>query len=511
MDSSNIHHSHKRIAKNTLFLYFRMFISMGVSFYTSRVILDVLGASDYGIYVAVGGIVIMLGFLNAAMSTATQRFLSFELGKGDNFAAQKVFNHSVVIHALIAILVVVFAETLGLWFLNNKLVIPPERVYAAKWIYQFSVLTFILSVMSVPFHATIISNEKMNVFAWISLLEVSFKLAVAFILVWISFDKLILYASLIFIVGFIILVLYVAYCITHFEECRFKFSLDRILMSKMLSLSGWNLFAYFAGTASNQGLVFMLNNFFGTIASAANGLAMLVNGALSQFIANFQTAINPQIIKTYARDERENSFSLAMLGSRFSFFIFYMLAVPLYFNADFFLNIWLKDVPENAILFTRLTIIYTCIMSTQFPLSIVAQASGKNKLFYSVEGLILIMNIPISYVFLRRGFPVYTPFIVMSLISLINLLSKLVVLYKIVHFPIVLFFKKVLLRIVIIVLLTMGTITFVSDHLSNVCFWKTILYTSIMFIYTLLIIFLFGLNREEKGFVIRFLHKKYSI
>ena len=310
--------NNKRIAKNTLFLYFRMLFMMAISLYTNRVVLDKLGVTDFGIYNVVGGVVVMLGFLSGCMSNSVQRYLSYELGKNNKDGVNRVFNVALVAHGCIAIFVFLVMETVGLWYLNMCMNIPETRVNAANWVFQCSLLTTIFTIMQVPYNAIIVSKEKMGIYAYISILEVSLKLLVVYILAIGNYDRLKLYGVLIMLVTIGVLMVYRIYCIRKFEEAKFRYVKDWNLFKELLSFSGWNMLSEVAWTFTGPGVNLILNAFYGPVVNAARGLAEQVNGAVSRFVQNFQTAVNPQLIKLYAADEMEEMTKLLFRSPRFS-------------------------------------------------------------------------------------------------------------------------------------------------------------------------------------------------
>ena len=404
--------NNKRIAKNTLLLYFRMLFMMAVSLFTSRVVLNTLGVEDYGIYNVVGGIVGMFAFINGSMSSATQRYITFALGKGDKNRLQTVFSTTLQIHTLIAGIIVFLGETIGLWFLYNKMQIPADRMDAAFWVLQASIVSAIIMIISVPYNADIVAHEKMSAFAYISILEVVLKLIIVYMLVVFSYDKLILYAFLLLAVQIFIRFCYSIYCNKHFEETRYKHVWDKALFKEMTGFAGWSMFGNLAGVLFGQGLNMLLNIFFGPVVNAARGIAVQVQNTVQQFVCNFQMALNPQITKTYAKGDLENMHKLMFRSAKFSFFLLFFLSLPILFETNYILKIWLKIVPENTVCFLRIMICTSLIYTLSNPLMIANQATGNVRQYQAACGTIQLLILPISYVFLRFGYPAYTVFIV---------------------------------------------------------------------------------------------------
>lgn len=446
--------NNKRIARNTILLYFRMLLTMGVSLYTSRIVLNTLGIEDFGIYNVVGGVVMMFSFLNSSMSSATQRFLSFELGKNDYAQLKKVFSMSVNIHAIIALAIFILAETIGLWFLNIKLVIPLERLEAANWVYQFSILSFMVTVMSVPYNSTIIAHERMKIYAYVSIVEVILKLLIVFALVWLGFDKLKMYAILVFSVAALIWIIYRTYCKRNFTETSYQFLWEKSLYKTLMNYAVWNLFGNVAAVTFNQGINIMLNIFFGPAINAARGIAYQVNGAINGFVSNFQMAMNPQIVKSYASDNREYMHQLIFQGAKYSFFLLFFISLPILLETEIILKIWLKVVPEYTIIFTRLVIINVLIDCISGPLMTAAQASGKIKVYQAVVGSLLLLILPISYLFLKLGLPPQITLYVSISISIIALLARLRIISPLVNLSIIKFTKYVIVPVLLITIVS---------------------------------------------------------
>ncbi len=431
-----------------------MLLTLGVTLYTSRIVLNTLGVVDFGIYNVVGGVVIMFSFLNSAMSSATQRFLSYEIGKNDYEQLKKVFSMSVNIHVIIALIVIILAETAGLWFLNTKLIIPLERMEAANWVYQFSILSFVLTMMGVPYNATIIANERMNVYAFVSVVEVALKLIVVFALVRFGYDKLKMYAILISCVSVIVWMTYKVYCKRNFPESNYRFFWEKSLYKTLMNYAGWNLFGNIAAIAMGQGVNILLNLFFGPIVNSARGIAFQINGAVSGFVINFQMAMNPQIIKSYAADDRKYMHQLIFQGSKYSFFLLFFIALPIFMEAEIILRWWLKIVPEHTVLFCRLVLINTLIDCISGPLMTAAQATGKIKKYQAVVGGFLLLILPISYVLLKKGFPPEITLYVSISVSIIALLARLFILRPLLNLSILKFTRTVLIPILLVAVIS---------------------------------------------------------
>jgi O-antigen/teichoic acid export membrane protein len=493
----NSSQNNRRIAKNTLMLYFRMILTMLVSLYTSRVILNTLGVEDYGIYNVVGGVVSMFAFFNSAMSSATQRFLSYEIGRGDFVQLRKTFNATQVIHIGIAVLIFILAETVGLWFVKTYLVIPAERLEAAIWVYHFSVLSFMVSIIQVPYNATIIAHERMNVYAYVSIMEVTFKLLIVFMLTWITYDKLKLYGILYFAVVFVIAAIYRVYTRRNFEESKFEVVKDKRLYKTLISYSGWSLFGNIAGVAQGQGVNIILNIFFGPVVNAARGVAMQVQSAVNSFVTNFQMAVNPQIIKSYAANENEYMISLIIRSSKFSFYLLFLLSLPIILEIDQILKMWLINVPSYAPIFTVLILVVILITSISGPLKIAVQATGKIAVYQAVIGTLLFMTLPISYYFLKLGYPPEVTLYITIVIEILALIFRFFFLKKIINFPVARFIKDVVIRNIIIVLLSVSLPLFLRKVLDE-SFWRLFFVTCVALIWNATVIYFVGLNKSEQ-------------
>ena len=501
------HYDKNRIMKNTMILYIRMFLSMGVSLYTSRVVLNVLGVEDYGIYNVVGGVVSMFTFLNAMMTTATQRYLNVEMGRRNYKRLRLVFNMSLLVHLAIALLIFILGETIGLWFVNTQMTIPPSRMDAANWVYQLSVITCVLSMTMPPFMATIIAHERMNIYGYFSIIEVSLKLVIVFMLMFISFDKLILYAILTFAVSTLMLILYRVYCYRHFTETHLMLPRDKSLFKEMLGFSGWNLFGNLAAVLMNQGQNILLNVFFGPIANTARGIAFNVNIAVTQFTGNFMISANPQITKTFAADEKEKCFDLVTKSAKFSFIILFVLIAPILLQTYPILLLWLNEVPEYSILFCQLTLINALIMCVSSPLMTLAAATGKIKLYQFSIGSILMLNLPLSYVLLKYGATPQSVFYVTISLSILGTCMRLYLVRRISGLSIKSFIRSVIIPCYAVGSIFVLVIYYILNYLPGREYSYFYLIPAI-FVFAMITMYAFVLTSSERSFVFRMIYNK---
>lgn len=482
---------------------------MGVSLFTSRIVLRELGVSDYGIYSLVGGIVALFGFFNAAMSSATQRYLSFDIGKGDQEKLRKTFSASLTIHAGIALLVLILAETIGLWYVNYKMVFPPERNFAVNVVYQFSVFSFLLGIIQVPYNALIIARERMNVYAYVSILEVILKLIIVFMLVFFGSDKLITYAILTFVVSFIIRVIYQVYCRKHFKESKYKFEYDKEYYRELMSYSGWNLFGTFAVVGRTQGANVLLNLFFGPVVNAAFGLSTIVQGVVGSFVSNFQTAVNPQITINFAKGNGKFSKNLVFKSSKFSFYAMLLMILPLFYNIEFALKLWLGEVPMYLKEFLRLTLIFSLMETLSNPLITLVQATGKIKWYQITLGLFIFLTIPFMGIILRITNDPFSIYYVLIINSFLAMVIRVMFLHKLIDLDLKEFFNEVLIRIAIVVSLIVVFMYFMILYFKqseNIIIF--LVQTIFILFVSLMIIYIFGLDIIEKNILKRILLKK---
>lgn len=445
-NSSSIQQNNKRIAKNTLLLYIRLLITMCVGLYTSRVVLNVLGVNDYGVYNVVGGVVAMLSLFTNSLSAAISRFFAFALGKKDESKLNSVFSTSVSIQLTMAIAIIIIAEVLGFFFLD-RLNIPIERFDAARWVFHFAVLSFAINLISVPYNAAIIAHEKMSAFAYISILEAVLRLLIAFSLSISPYDKLITYAILFALVAVIIRIIYGIYCRINFQECRYHFSFDKNMLKEMSGFAGWNFFGSGAYLFNTQGVNIVTNIFFGVATNAARGITNQVEGVVKHFVSSFTTAINPQIIKSYASGNLDYMHSLVCRGAKFSYLLMLFFVVPLMFEAETVLSLWLKNYPPEAPLFLKISLIGTMFDMLGNSTANAAWATGNIKRYYIIVSSVGCLVFPISWVCFALGGKAYFSYIVFSLIYFILIFVKIFVIRDLISFSAKMFVNEVLLKI----------------------------------------------------------------
>jgi O-antigen/teichoic acid export membrane protein len=501
--------NNKRIAKNTVYLYIRMLITMLVTLYTSRVVLNVLGVEDFGVYNIIGGVVILFSFLNNAMSNATQRFLSYDLGKEDTFQLKKTFSMSITAHISISLLVFVLSETVGLWFINTHLNIPANRMNAANWVFQFTIMTFIINIIRVPYNASIIAYEKMSFFAYISIIEVLLKLLVVYLLLITDMDKLIFYSFLMFLVSFLVSIIYKEYCNKKFTICRYHFSWNKNLYVKLMSFSGWSMLGGIANIGAQQGANILLNIFSGVTSNAAFGIANQVSNAVYSFVSNFQLAFNPQIIKLYSVGDNNNLHKLMFRTSLFSYYLLLIIAVPFLINTETVLQLWLKNVPDYSVVFCQLMIIYYLIDSIQAPLWNAIYATGQIRTYQLWLSGLLILNIPLSYYLLRIGM---SPSIVLAVrvgLNFISAIIRTIYIKYCINFPSMKYLIDVVLKAVIVTIVAFTLSIVIKNNISATIagfLWATVLSV----IVTGLIMYLIGINKNERASINTYVRKIFN-
>lgn len=501
MINNDLSSNKKRIIRNTLLLYVRMFLLMLITLYTSRVVLSILGVEDFGIYNVVGGVVAMFSVISGSLSAAISRFITYELGKGDKDKLMRIFSSSVTIQLGLGLIILILAESIGVWFLNTKMTIPTGRIYAANWVFQLSILTFIINLISVPYNAAIIAHEKMSAFAYISILEVVAKLIIVYMLLWSPFDKLIFYAILMTSVALIIRFVYGYYCKRHFEECTYHFIFDKELLKKMFGFAGWNFIGATSAVLRDQGGNIVINLFCGPTVNAARGIAYQVNSAISGFVSNFMMALNPQITKSYASGEKEYMMTLIYQGARLSFYILLILSLPVIINAHYILTLWLKIVPEHTTLFVQLVLIFAMSESISNPLITAMLATGNIRNYQIVVGGLQIMNLPISYILLKNGCMPETVLIVAICISQCCLAARLYMLKGMIGLSVRKYVSKVYFNVFAVTILS-AIIPCISSYYLSETFINFIMICVISVICTFMVIYFVGCNRNERQFIL---------
>lgn len=492
--------NNKRIAKNTLFLYFRMIIIMLVTLYTSRVILRTLGVEDYGIYNVVGGIATFLNFICGSLNVATQRFITFEIGKGYCGNISKVFSTSIQLHIILALIIAIIAEPIGVWFILNKLVIPEEKISSALWVFHFSILTMIVVFISVPYNSLIVAYEKMNIFALVSIIEALLKLGVAGLIVFYnSSEKLILYGLSIFVVQLIIRACYACYCNKNLPKCKYVRCWDWFLTKEMMSLASWSIFGNLTFMLYTQGLNVLLGMFFMPFVNAARGIAVQIQSAINSFVQNFQTALNPQITKSYAAGELGEMHSLIFRSSRLSFYLLMIFSVPILLQTSTLLSLWLNTVPTYTISFTIIMVLTTWITSVANPLEVAVKATGNIKKYESLIGGIMILILPISFLCLKLGCKPIAVFFVHLIAECIAMIFRIYISHNLIKFSYKSYVRFVLKPIMQTLLLAIIIPTVISVQMAS-SILSVIVVTLISGFCSVASIYCVGLTNGEKIF-----------
>lgn len=470
---------------------------MLVSLYTSRVVLNTLGVEDYGIYNVVGGVVAMLSFFNSSMATSTQRYLNYEMGKGNTSGLRKIFSNAINTHFLIGVVTVILLETIGLWFVYSFLNIPEHKFDAAIIVYHCSVASLFISITSTPYNSAIIANEKMNVYAYFSIVEVLLKLLIVYLLLVILYNKLIVYAFLMLGVTILMRLMYGTYCVRKFPECKYQTGFDKPIVKEMLSFSGWMLFGTLSDMLSKQGINLLINIFFGPIFNASRAIAVQVQSAISSFSTNFMTAVKPQIIKSYSSKDYDYMYKLVFTSSKVSFFLLFILTMPILLYTEEILQLWLKQVPDMSPLFTRLVLIEILISSAYSPIAQVNQASGRIKNYQLAISLLFLTIFFLTLLVFKLGFPVYSTFIISVFFAVIGLFIRILILRKENFFPAKVYLSKVILPLIPVVLISISIPVLMYKFLPH-----TIIYFLLNIIAGLTLnaisIWLIGLNKSEK-------------
>lgn len=488
--------NNKRIAKNTIYLYLRMFVTMAVGLFTSRIVLQTLGIEDYGVYNIVGGVVVLFSFISNALRNATQRYLSYELGKSENADVNKVFNMSIQCHVLICIIILVLAETVGLWFTTTQLNIPEGREIAVQYVYQFTVITFVIHVMQVPYNSAIIAYERMSFYAIVSIVEAVLKLVLVSLLIFLPWDALILYSILVAFSALVVISAYAVYCYRCIKLDGYRMVKDKDLFKGLTSFSVWSMMNGCATLFAQQGGNYFINVFSGVAANAAFGIANQVSSLIYGFVSNFQSAFQPQIVKQFASKQREELNTLLYRTSSLSYYLLLIISIPFAFEADYMLQLWLGIVPENASLFCILLLIYFLLDSMQAPLWMLIYGTGEIKNYTIITGLFTLANLPFAWLLLHFGFPIYSIFIVRIILNIFCSAYRLIYVNRHIQFPSINYLVTVGLRALIVMvsslLLTYG--------IANIGLHPLVVIILSMII-TAAIILLLGLSKNDKTIV----------
>ena len=499
--------NNKRLAKNTLVLYFRMIIMMTVSLFTSRVVLNTLGVEDYGINNVVGGVVAMFSVLSGSMSSSISRFITFELGKGDKKRLKTVFSTGINIQLGMSLIILLVAEAVGVWFLNYKMNIPEERMYAANWVFQCSILTFILGLLSVPYNAAIIAHEKMSAFAYISIIEVTLKLIIVYLLTISPYDRLITYSILFMLVGVLIRLIYGYYCKRHFEECTYHLVYDKAILKSMTSFAGWNFLGNGAYMLNTQGVNILMNMYFGVAINAARGVATQVDAALKQFVNNFTTAVNPQITKSYAQGDLTNMHKLVCRSAKFSSFLMMFFAVPIILETGTTLTIWLQTPPAYASIFLKWIIISSFVDSVLANSLVTSMfATGNIKRYQIIVTIVGCLVFPLSWIAYQIGFEPQVGYMLYFVIYSILLFVRLYLLRDMVKLPIMMYVREVLFKVTLVMSISFA-IPSILLFLLDEGLLRFVAVVILSMTVTSVTTYFIGLNEGEKKYILGLLEK----
>ena len=499
----------KRIAKNTLFLFFRMALILFVGLFTSRVVLSTLGVEDYGIYNLVGSVVVLFSFLQTALNNATYRFFAYELGRGDGAQLKKTFAMALNAHVILAVIVFVLCEVAGIWFLNHKLVVPEGRMWAANVAFHLSMACFCLNIIKTPYNSAIIVHERMGFFAYTSIIEVLMKLGIVYMLVCFAMDKLVLYSILTLGIAIILLVWYVVHCIRQFEECRYRFVWDGGLIKGMLKYSGWSIIVNAVDVSVNQSILFFFNIFFGVVANAAMGIANQVSSHLTSFLSSFTQSYNPQIIKSYAAGDKNYFIKLIFSTSKISYYLLLMASAPILLNIDLILRVWLKTPPEGTSTFVILVVAYALIDAYSAPLWTGVHATGNLRTHQILMSSIKILNIPLAYIMLKIGCPAWTALALKAGLNVVCSVVRPCYVQKLYGLPLGKYMLQVWGVVYLVTALVLPLPMFAAASIEPS--WTRFFVTTALFMVVFIPVSYFvGLNKDEKGLIKTMIGKKFG-
>lgn len=490
--------NNKRIAKNTLFLYIRMLLIMGVSLYTSRVVLRVLGVEDFGIYNVVGGVATSFVFFSSSLSNATQRFFNFELGRGNIDNVRNIFNISLLVYAVISLSVWIASEFAGMWLINNKLVIPENRIDSALWVFHIMMISLVVTLLGTVFDSVLIARENMRLYAYVGVFEAVGKLMIVYMLDHVNYDKLKLYSVLLLCVTVFVKLISVIVCMRKYPECRISFYWNVSLFAKLFKFIGWNGFGTAVWAVNEQGMSILLNIFFGPTVNAAKAVATQMNGAINNFGANFFVAVRPQIVKSYAHRDYSYFVDLIYNSSRYSFYLMWLLCLPVLLKIDYILTLWLGVAPQYTADFARWILIYSLINILTNPLWSAIQAIGILRRYVLVGSTVYLMAFPVSYVFLRYGYSPVIVFQVLAGIRLMYLFSVVKILGYYVSFSMLQYISKVVVPILLVVGVS-SIVMLAFNYYSSENFVSLLFISSVCLIVTLLTVYIVGITSKEKN------------
>lgn len=498
----------KRIAKNTVILYFRMFVMMAIGLFTSRIVLQTLGVKDYGTYNVVGGVVGMFTIVSSSLSTAISRFITFELGKNDKVRLNKIFSTAINVQLLIGLLIIILMELVGVWFLNTQLNIPEGRMGAANWVFQLSIVSFVLGLLMVPYNASIIAHEDMSVFAYMSLLQAVLKLLIVYALYISPFDKLITYAVLGFCVSLLMRSIYATYCKRHYEECTYHFVKDKQLLKEMTSFAGWNFLGNGSWILNNQGVNILINIFFGVTLNAARGIASTVDNLVQSFVRNFMTAVNPQITKSYAAGDLKYMHKLVFAGAKYSAFMMLFFIIPICLETETILHLWLGDIiPDYAPAFVRLTLLSSMCVVIGNTLITSVFATGKIRNYELVMGLMALSNFPLTWIAFELGASPVMAYVIYLCVYLAMVFVRLYMVKDLIHMSAWTYIREVFVRVLVVGLLSL-LLPLLIYFIQEDSVWRFLGIGTTSVICTIASVLLFGMKADERQMVFGYLRKK---
>lgn len=501
--------SSKRIAKNTMVLFFRMFFVLIISLYTSRVLLETLGEINYGVFSVVGGIVIVFSVISNVFSIAISRFLTYAIGIGDPQRLKEVFSTSCLIQTILAIAIGLIVELAGYWFLTTQLNIPAERMDAAIWVLHCSIVSFVIGILTTPFSALVIAHERMTAFAFVSIFEVLYKLGIVYVVKDCGYDSLKMYSLLLLGSSIFVTTIYISYCKRSFNETCLTKKCDKKLISEIGKFAGWNLFGTSAYMLNTQGVNFLINIFFGVVVNAARGIAMQVEGAMNQLLNNFTVAINPQITKSFASGNMDYYYKLINIGTKYSFFIMLLVVTPVVFEADTILSIWLINIPQDTVVFVQLVALNVLAGSMASPMITAILATGNIKRYQIEATVISALVFPLSWIFFKLGAPAYTTYFIWGVINILLVFVRLEVLNRLANFPIKRFILSIFTRISCVSAMSI-VFPWVLIKTMEPSLFRVICTIVVSVVWIMILVILIGMNTQERYFLKKKLFAKIA-